>query len=481
MAASNSYVPNLCVDALEARATSRKAFYSDLVRSFASIAQPAADLLVPAVYIFLVYSLFSVTSPLRQRAIGSIVVGIVAALSHAQRRQSSICNLISVRNTETILRSAVLSQLSFLCVNLLIGRHLPAWIYALSTVAIAILMLLTRGVIAQFLRWVHQAGYGSDPVVIYGHSETTKEIANAMLRSPSCGFHPVVMINDDSLPGADSIFRSRHELYRSVPVNTGPLTSTKLISFQCKLLILAAPRLSRKQIATASDIARRCGADVAILPLAMDSEVPLEQIEIDGLHLAMRMRTASLWHANLLKRAMDASIALILILLGLPVLLLIALCIKLDSRGPVLFEQKRVGRNGELFTIFKFRSMHMSSSKYEASPTKATDPRITRVGRLLRRTGLDETAQLLNVLLGQMSLVGPRPEMPFLVERHIQQHAPRLQAIPGITGLWQLSTDRAFPIHQNTQYDLFYIRNRTLWMDAAILFHTLLFAMRGGV
>ena len=125
--------------------------------------------------------------------------------------------------------------------------------------------------------------------------------------------------------------------------------------------------------------------------------------------------------------------------------------------------------------------MHVDSPMYESSPTEPTDPRITRVGRLLRRTGLDETAQLLNVLMGQMSLVGPRPEMPYMVERYIRQHRPRLHAVPGITGLWQLSTDRKSPIHENTNYDLFYIRNRNCSMDAAILLHTVLFAMRGGV
>jgi lipopolysaccharide/colanic/teichoic acid biosynthesis glycosyltransferase len=247
------------------------------------------------------------------------------------------------------------------------------------------------------------------------------------------------------------------------------------------LLILAAPHLSQDQIANSADIARECGAPVAVLSTALESEDPLEQLEIDGLQMVTGMRFVPAWHSDLLKRALDVTVALFLILLGLPIFLLIALCIKLDSRGPVLFAQKRVGRNGELFTIFKFRSMHVSSRMYEASPVEPTDARITRAGRLLRRTGLDETAQLLNVLLGQMSLVGPRPEMPFLVERHIRQHRPRLQVIPGITGLWQLSTDRTSPIHENTQYDLFYIRNRTCCMDAAILIHTLLYAMRGGV
>jgi lipopolysaccharide/colanic/teichoic acid biosynthesis glycosyltransferase len=342
-------------------------------------------------------------------------------------------------------------------------------------------MMAMRTGIKRLLRRINRAGYGADPVVIYGHPDTTKQIAIAMLRSPFCRLHPVAMIYDDSLKAADRVFRSKDGLCESIPVKSGPLTFAKLNSFQCSLLILAAPDVSQDRIATTGGIARECGIPIAVLSEASESEIPLEQIEVDGLHLVTEMRTVSARHFDLLKRAMDISLGLFLILLGSPIFLLIALCIKLDSRGPVLFVQKRVGRNGELFSIFKFRSMHVHSPMYEASPTEPVDPRITRVGRLLRRTGLDETAQLLNVLLGQMSLVGPRPEMPFLVERHIRQHRPRLQATPGITGLWQLSTDRTYPIHQNTQYDLFYIRNRTCCMDAAILLHTFLYAMRGGV
>ena len=482
MAASDSCVPNLYADALESRASNRVDGYRGLIRSLASIAPAAADLLAAAICTFLVYSLSSGSAlSLKQRTIASLVVGIVAAFSHAQRQQFTICNLIRIRETEAVLRSAVLSQLSFLCVNLLLGKHLPAWAYALSLFAMASSMMLMRGAITRLLRSLHGAGYGADPVVIYGHPDTTKQIATAMLRSPSCGLHPVAMIHDDSLKAADRMYRSRDGFCKSLPVSSGPLTSAKLKSLQCNLLVLAAPNLSQNEIAAKAEIARQCGTPVAVLSTALESEDPLEQLEIDGLHLVTGMRVVSAWHLDLLKRAMDVAIALFLIVLGLPIFLLIALCIKLDSRGPVLFAQKRVGRNGELFTIFKFRSMYTSSAMYEASPVEPTDPRITMVGRLLRRTGLDETAQLLNVLLGQMSLVGPRPEMPFLVERHIRQHRARLQVTPGITGLWQLSTDRTFPIHQNTHYDLFYIRNRSCCMDAAILLHTLLYAMRGGV
>ncbi len=131
--------------------------------------------------------------------------------------------------------------------------------------------------------------------------------------------------------------------------------------------------------------------------------------------------------------------------------------------------------------MFKFRSMYINAPEYARSPVASHDPRITRVGRLLRRTSLDELPQLINVFLGTMSLVGPRPEMPFIVQGYTEFQRQRLQVAPGITGLWQLSADRAFPIHESMHYDLYYIRNRGFFMDIAILIHTVFFAMRGGV
>jgi lipopolysaccharide/colanic/teichoic acid biosynthesis glycosyltransferase len=144
-----------------------------------------------------------------------------------------------------------------------------------------------------------------------------------------------------------------------------------------------------------------------------------------------------------------------------------------------LFRQQRAGKEGQLFQLYKFRTMHADAPAYAKSPTESRDPRITGLGRFLRRSSLDELPQLLNVLKGEMSLVGPRPEMPFLVEGYSARQRQRLQVLPGITGLWQLSADRAFLIHDNIQYDLYYIRHRSFFMDVAILLHTLVFAMRG--
>jgi lipopolysaccharide/colanic/teichoic acid biosynthesis glycosyltransferase len=123
--------------------------------------------------------------------------------------------------------------------------------------------------------------------------------------------------------------------------------------------------------------------------------------------------------------------------------------------------------------------MYVDALKYALHPEDAEDPRITPVGRFLRRTSLDELPQLINVLRGEMSLVGPRPEMPFIVEQYDAHQRQRLDVIPGITGLWQLSADRAFLIHENIFYDLYYIRHRNFFMDIAVLVHTIAFAMKG--
>jgi lipopolysaccharide/colanic/teichoic acid biosynthesis glycosyltransferase len=202
-------------------------------------------------------------------------------------------------------------------------------------------------------------------------------------------------------------------------------------------------------------------------------------VDVDGLLLSSIAGPAPKILYEAAKRVFDFAAASALLLLFSPLLLIIAALVRLDSSGPVLFRQQRVGKGGRPFQVYKFRTMLQGAPAYSKSPTVSSDPRITSLGRFLRRSSLDELPQLLNVLKGEMSLVGPRPEMPFLVETYSARQRQRLQVLPGITGLWQLSADRAFLIHENIQYDLYYIRHRSFFMDVAILLHTLVFAMRG--
>ena len=185
------------------------------------------------------------------------------------------------------------------------------------------------------------------------------------------------------------------------------------------------------------------------------------------------------YSSGLVKRICDVIGALFLLVVLFPIFILIAIVIKIDSPGPVLFRHYRVGKNGNPFLIWKFRSMRTDVPAYEPSPRSVVDGRLTRVGRIIRRLSFDEIPQLINVLRGEMSLVGPRPEMPFIVARYHPLECERLTAKPGITGLWQISPARAFPIHENLEYDLHYIRNQNLFLDCAIVLRTLAAVIRG--
>jgi exopolysaccharide biosynthesis polyprenyl glycosylphosphotransferase len=184
-----------------------------------------------------------------------------------------------------------------------------------------------------------------------------------------------------------------------------------------------------------------------------------------------------------IKRTLDIVGSLVLIVLTLPVMFTVAILVKLDSVGPMLFTQKRVGENGELFTIYKFRTMVLDAKSRQADVfepnyeekliyKKDFDPRITQVGRVLRRTSLDELPQLFNVLLGNMSLVGPRPELPELVAKYESWQYQRLIVPQGITGWWQINGRSTKPLHLNTDYDLYYIRHYSLLLDLWILLKT---------
>jgi lipopolysaccharide/colanic/teichoic acid biosynthesis glycosyltransferase len=181
----------------------------------------------------------------------------------------------------------------------------------------------------------------------------------------------------------------------------------------------------------------------------------------------------------LLKRAVDLCLASLLILLLTPLFMAVAVGIRWESRGPALLRQRRIGRYGISFYMWKFRSMYIDSPRYARSPVSDTDPRLTKIGRLIRRFSIDELPQLFNVLAGNMSLVGPRPEMPFIVAKYSSYERLRLSALPGMTGLWQISPARAMPIHQNVHLDLFYIQRQSIFLDLAIMLRTATATVRG--
>lgn len=194
--------------------------------------------------------------------------------------------------------------------------------------------------------------------------------------------------------------------------------------------------------------------------------------------LSNRFKKQSLFY-KVGKRFFDIIISLIGILISIPFWLIIPILIKKDTSGPIIFKQERVGLNNEIFSLLKFRTMHKDSPKYAHCPTDTSDPRITKIGRWLRKTSLDELPQLLNVLSGEMSLVGPRPEMKFIVDNYNTIEKKRLLIKPGVTGLWQISPYRQSEISHNLEYDFYYIEHQGFVLDLVILILTFFFALRG--
>jgi exopolysaccharide biosynthesis polyprenyl glycosylphosphotransferase len=190
------------------------------------------------------------------------------------------------------------------------------------------------------------------------------------------------------------------------------------------------------------------------------------------------------------KRLMDLALASVGLLFLWPVMLVVAVMIKLEDNGPILYSSARVGENGRIFFMHKFRSMVINADKLQhvVSQTDANgrmlfkyanDPRITRIGRFIRRTSIDELPQLFNVLKGEMSLVGPRPELPWLVESYEPWQRKRFAVPQGITGWWQVNGRSENPMHLHTDQDLYYIQNYSLWLDIQILWRTVSVVLRG--
>lgn len=171
------------------------------------------------------------------------------------------------------------------------------------------------------------------------------------------------------------------------------------------------------------------------------------------------------------RNILDRAIALLALVLLSPLLGLIAVAIRLDSPGPIFFRQRRVGRDGSTFTIVKFRTLHMHAPAFSLKLSDR-DHRITRVGRFLRRSGLDESPQLWNVLTGEMALIGPRPEQADLIDLYEPWQRMREQVRPGITGWWQVRHRDGVPLHQNVEEDLYYIEHQGPWLDLLIVVAT---------
>ncbi len=389
-------------------------------------------------------------------------------------------SLLRVRETEQVLRVSAQAFLVTLAISFSSGFLFSRWLLILCFTIVPLALFAQKACMYLLVSALHARGLGNERVLIYGAGNTGRRVFSTLRRSPRLGFEPVLFVDDDPGKVGSTIFEMGYERRRCAPVLSGPICQELLHAYEIDSIIVAVPSVGREQFLRVVNEAARAHVRLSFVPSHfLPSDSLLDYQDIDGVLLASFGRNTKRTGYELFKRSIDFCVAVVCLTLGGPVLLLLATVVRLDSPGPAMFKQRRVGKDGTVFEMYKFRSMHVDAAGSDYSPKTPSDPRITRFGRFLRRTSLDELPQLLNVLEGSMSLVGPRPEMPFIVEQYADKERQRLEVKPGLTGLWQLSGDRAFLIHENIEYDLYYIQNRNLFMDLAILLHTSIFAMRG--
>ncbi len=340
---------------------------------------------------------------------------------------------------------------------------------ALAWAATLVTVTLGRVVCKRWYRWLFRHGHVMDRVLIVGTGEVGRMILQKVLHNPAVGYQVVGFI--EAAPGPARVL--------GVPVLGGINDIPRIIeSHHVTEVILGLPESSHRELVGIISLCEREKVSIRVFPdvfQIMASEVTIG--DLGGLPL-LTIRDVALrgWKLTL-KRTVDIALSSIALMALSPIMLLTALLIKLDSRGPAFFIQERMGLDAKPFPIFKFRTM-CADAESRATWTTKNDPRVTRLGSLLRKTSIDELPQFINVLLGDMSLVGPRPEQPAYVEQFrqtIPRYMDRHREKAGITGWAQVNGLRGdTSIAERTKYDLWYIENWSLWLDFKILVLTML-------
>ena len=374
------------------------------------------------------------------------------------------------------------------------GFEFRAFSYARGVfVADFFFVLLGVGVLRFIMRsvqtFVRSRQINLIPTLVVGRGPEASLFIREMRERPSLGYRVIGVVDTKSLDAQMA--------YEGVPViGTFESLPEVIRDSGANEVIIADPEVNAD---TLFEVMIRCGrrrgVEFRIAPSlfnCLPRKTEIDQIGVLPMIRLFREPLSS--SARILKRTFDFIFAALAIALLFPLWLLVALLIKLDSKGPVFYTQERVGMDGRLFLLYKFRTMKAGADpelhreyqrafiagRAEANlgndkkPTYKllADPRITRIGKMMRRTSLDEVPQLLNVLLGDMSLVGPRPPIPYEVEAYELWHRKRLDMKPGLTGLWQVSGRNRLPFEEMVRLDLFYIENWSLLLDIKIILRT---------
>nr|WP_071824796.1 undecaprenyl-phosphate glucose phosphotransferase [Gloeobacter kilaueensis] len=338
---------------------------------------------------------------------------------------------------------------------------LYAWLAAIAAVATGRLLL------QQANRNLRRSGFGVQKVLIVGTGATAHALLQLLKENPQWGLQQAGLVCEDGTSEEAAVVTRLANLGSYLKANeVAEVWFAKADYSQQQLLELVQVATSARQVR------------IRMVPGILEYITARMQVDVLGGTALLTLRDTPLrsWHNRFWKRLFDAALAALGLFCCLPLFAVVALAIGLTSRGPVLYKQERVGRDGSVFWIYKFRTMKVDAESQGHGWTTKEDPRRTRVGSFLRRTSLDELPQLWNVLKGEMSLVGPRPERPYYVERFSQdipKYIDRHLVKTGMTGWAQIHGLRGdTSIAKRVKYDLYYIENWSLLLDIRIILST---------
>lgn len=395
--------------------------------------------------------------------------------THRERRSS----LAQVRHVLGAFKDGLIASfaLAFLLREYELGRS----VVGMSAVLICVWVWATRAGLRYVRQRALEHGIGLRRALVVGTGETARRAVARLATHREIGYDLVGVVAVDPashppgrLAGEDvTDIGPPHAFDKPV---LGFIDDLREIIQRERVeeVFLAAPELDNNRMLNA--IARCNDLHTNFKTCSNIMEVITDRVKIDDINdlPVIPFRRGELPAVQaVLKRLLDVVVAGGLLLVFALPMLVIAAIIRATCGAPVLFRQQRVGRHGRAFTILKFRTMTVDTRPYDVAPTDPVDPRITWIGRFLRRTSLDELPQLINVLRGDMSMVGPRPEMPFIVDQYEPWQRERLKVRPGITGLWQIIGRKNLPLHQHLEYDFYYIKNQSLLLDILIILRTI--------
>lgn len=337
---------------------------------------------------------------------------------------------------------------------------------------------VSRLIRVTILRQLHRRGVGTRRVLIIGAGEIARTVMRMVVANPECGLNIIGFLDDDPQ-------KANKDIGRFKALGTLGNLAEALAAEQIEEVIITLPWQHHNKIMIIMSRCDHLNLRTRIVPDLFQMRLShMEVEEIAGVPMIGIKEVGISGFSQFIKRMVDIVIAGMGLTLFAPLMGLLALIIKLETPGPVLFQQDRVGKNGRLFTIYKFRSM-VDGADYQKESLQAlneadgplfkirNDPRMTRLGRLMRRLSIDELPQLYNILMGDMSLVGPRPPIPSEVEKYNDWHKRRLEIAPGLTGLSQVSGRSELSFDEMALLDIYYIENWSPALDTKILLQTI--------